>query len=390
MTRATLTFHAAANARWDAIVVGAGPAGALAARQLAQGGARVLLVEKKAFPRSKVCGACLNGRSLGVLHSVGLGTLVKDLGGIDQEMFHVGLEGRSARLALPVGMALSRAKLDAGLARAAIDAGADFLPETQASVDVLVNRGRRVRLTRQGETATVTARVVLVAAGIGNTCLERIGRIQTDPAPGSRIGAGCVVHEFPGFFQEKTIFMAVGRNGYVGLVSLGDSGLNVAAAFDKRFLRDCGAPGIAAASVLREAGFPAIDSLPDAAWQGTVSLTRQTRPLAEDRLFLLGDAAGYVEPFTGEGMGWALASGQAIAPLVLRGIERWEPTLPRAWMKLHRRLVGRRQHLCRSLAVILRHPWFARRAFELADRVPGLARVLLHHLNSPSLILKAS
>ena len=63
--------------------------------------------------------------------------------------------------------------------------------------------------------------------------------------------------------------------------------------------------------------------------RGTASLTRQTRPIAGERFFVLGDATGYIEPFTGEGMAWAMVSGQAIAPLVRQGIKYWEPSLPR-------------------------------------------------------------
>ena len=110
-----------------------------------------------------------------------------------------------------------------------------------------------------------------------------------------------------------------------------DGSLNVAAAFEPALVRRWGAPGLAAAAIVAEAGFPPIAGLENAHWQGTAGLTRQTRPLAEDRLFLLGDAAGYVEPFTGEGIAWALVSGQAVAPLALRAMERWDPRLGRAW-----------------------------------------------------------
>ena len=54
--------------QWQAVVVGAGPAGALAALQLARQGVRVLLVEKRAFPRWKVCGCCLNAQALSLIH----------------------------------------------------------------------------------------------------------------------------------------------------------------------------------------------------------------------------------------------------------------------------------------------------------------------------------
>ena len=62
---------------WDAIVIGAGPSGAMAARRLSLAGARVLLVEKKRFPRLKVCGACLSRAALEELDRAGLRSLVE-------------------------------------------------------------------------------------------------------------------------------------------------------------------------------------------------------------------------------------------------------------------------------------------------------------------------
>ena len=58
---------------WDAIVIGAGPAGALAARQIALQGLHTLLIDGKHFPRAKVCGGYLNSRALQALREVGLG-----------------------------------------------------------------------------------------------------------------------------------------------------------------------------------------------------------------------------------------------------------------------------------------------------------------------------
>ena len=74
-----MTLHDAAQQTWDAVVVGAGPAGSLAARQMARQGAAVLLVDKLSFPRWKVCGCCLNGAALSALDSVGLGELPQRL-----------------------------------------------------------------------------------------------------------------------------------------------------------------------------------------------------------------------------------------------------------------------------------------------------------------------
>ncbi len=88
---------------------------------------------------------------------------------------------------------------------------------------------------------------------------------------------------------------------------------------------------------------------------------------------MLGDAAGYVEPITGEGIAWALASARAIAPLALQAIERWHPRQGLAWSDTHRRLVLHRQLVCRASAIVLRQPWLTRLAFEVLSRAPGAA-----------------
>jgi menaquinone-9 beta-reductase len=390
MTAFLEPFGATADATWDAVVIGAGPAGALAARQLAEGGGRVLLLEKKRFPRWKVCGACLNGQALSVLESTGLGTLVARLGGVELKEFQARFRGRSARIALSVGAAVSRARLDAALVEAATDQGVRFLQETPAIVGGIREGARLVKLGHPGRTIEVGARVVLVAAGLGNSCREREATGRPRIESGSRVGAGCLVEDAPDFFGGGTIFMAVGREGYVGLVRVEDGSLNVAAAFDSELVRRLGTPGVAAAAIVAEAGFPPIVALEAAHWQGTARLTRRMEPLAEDRLFVLGDAAGYVEPITGEGIAWALASAQAIAPLALQAIERWDPRHGLAWADMHRRLVLHRQLVCRASAMALRKPWLTRLAFEVLTRAPGAAGLILQRLNAPPSFSKAS
>jgi 2-polyprenyl-6-methoxyphenol hydroxylase-like FAD-dependent oxidoreductase len=200
---------------------------------------------------------------------------------------------------------------------------------------------------------------------------------------GSRIGAGCVLDSAPGFYRGRTIFMAVGKEGYVGTVRVENGGINIAAAFEPALVRRLGSPGTAAAAIVAEAGFPAIEGLETALWQGTPGLTRQTRPLAGDRIFLIGDAAGYVEPFTGEGIAWALISAQAVVPLVLSAIDGWDQGLGQAWSRLHRRLIGRRQFVCRAVAAGLRRPWLASVGFEVLSRVPAAAGFGLRHRTAP-------
>jgi flavin-dependent dehydrogenase len=390
MTQPSLALETACDRVWDAIVLGAGPAGAIAAHQLAASGARTLLVDKRSFPRWKVCGACLNGAALGVLDSVGLGNLVDKLGGITLEALQLGLSGRSTQLVLPGGRALSRARLDAALVDAAVAAGTAFLPATQGLVATVQANTRQILLVQPDRTITAAARVVLVATGLGQARFEGGPVVKTRIMARSRVGAGCTVKDYPDFYQERTIFMAVGRGGYVGLVRVEEDCLNVAAAFEKALIRDCGSPGVAGGKILAEAGFPPLPALRDAFWQGTIPLTRQAWPIAGERFFLLGDAAGYVEPFTGEGIAWAMMSGQAIKPLALRAIDRWEPSLPRAWTSLHRRLITRRQYLCRGLSILLRHPWLARTAFELVAWIPGVAGPMVQRVNTPSVLSQTS
>ena len=148
-------------------------------------------------------------------------------------------------------------------------------------------------------------RTVLVASGLGQRVVPAGERPWGQAASGSRIGCGCSLAEAPAAYGNHGVFMALGAGGYVGIVRVEDGSVNVAAAFDPALVRRWGTPAAAAREVLAEAGAPALEGLLDVQWHGTPGLTRRTRPLARDRLFYLGDAAGYVEPFTGEGIAWA-------------------------------------------------------------------------------------
>ena len=112
------------------------------------------------------------------------------------------------------------------------------------------------------------------------------------------------------------------------------------------------------------------------------TLTRQARQHAGERLLLIGDAAGYIEPFTGEGMAWALTAGRAVAPLAAQAAERWHPRLVRQWELRYRRLLGSRQLVCRAVACVLRSPALTRTAVRLLARVPALAAPMTHYLGA--------
>lgn len=378
MLHATLGLEEASRRRWGALVVGAGPAGALAAHELARNGAGVLLVDKSAFPRTKVCGSCFNGRALAVLESVGLGALVARLGAVPLKQAWLSARGRQARVPLPAGMALSRSAFDAGLIEEAVRAGADFLPRTQASLGSCTSEARAVVLRSCDRTVEARAGLVLAADGLGCRLLNGT---MAPAARGARIGAGVVADSGPDAYAPGAVFMARAEGGYVGVVRVEGGRLDIAAALDAAFVRQAGGPGGAAAEILREAGLTSIDGLEQLPWRGTPPLTRPATRLAGHRLFVLGDAAGYVEPFTGEGIAWALASAQAVTPLALRGMARWEPILGIEWERVQRRTVMRRQWTCKILARVLRHSFLTEVLIQTLAWLPGVARPVTWGLN---------
>ena len=362
---------------WDVVVIGAGPAGALASLDLARRGLRVLLVEKRRFPRWKVCGACFNGQAQAALASVDQGHLLESLGGLPLRRLRLGLGGRQTCCALPPGWDVSRSRFDQALVQAAVSAGAVFRPETTAQLGPASAQTRGVSLRQGRQQQLVQAAVVLVAAGLAHRCLENEPNAHTLIQPRSRLGAGCMLAGADHHWEGGSIHMAVGRQGYVGLVRIEGGGLNVAAAFDRSLLQETGSAAAAAGRVLAEAGFPALPRLDEADWQSTPALSRSSTPLAGHRFLVLGDAAGYVEPFTGEGMGWALTAAAAATPLVLEGTRAWEPALERRWCRTHRQRIGRRQLVCRGLALALRHPSSTRGLFWAASRLPSLPQRLM-------------
>jgi flavin-dependent dehydrogenase len=372
----TSGLREAAGRSWDIITVGAGPAGALAARELARAGLAVLLVDKSGFPRYKVCGSCLNRRVLAALESVGLGALVAGAGRI--EALRLAAAGAEVTLALPGGAVLGRERLDALLVRAAVAAGAHFLPRTRAALRDVGDGFRTLSLHQAGETLPARARLVLAADGLGAALLPREAGALA--APGSRIGAGAIVDEAPGFYREGCIHMACGRAGYVGLVRIEDGRLDVAAAFDPGALRPIGGPACAAARVIAEAGWPPIPALASLHFRGTPVLTSRPPRLGAERLFVLGDAAGYVEPFTGEGIAWALNSALALVPLARSAVERWDPGFPAQWSARHRRAIGPRR-LCRATARVLRSPGLTALMVRLLSKAPALARPIVQALD---------
>jgi flavin-dependent dehydrogenase len=358
---------------WDVVVVGAGVAGAMAALHLARLGMDVLLVEKSTWPRSKVCGGCLNAAALHALEQAGVGVT-----GRRYSHIRLACGSRTAGLPLPAGLAVTRRTLDAALVEHAVRAGACFLPATRADLGDATAHARCLVLRQVGRAVAISARVVLDCGGLASRLLPEAGwRI----ARNARIGVGACFSDLPAGYPVGVVHMTCARHGYVGVVRAEGERANLAAALDPGWCARAGGPGRAIRAILDEAGFPVFGELRTSRWHGTPRLTRRRCVFGVERVLVLGDAAGYVEPFTGEGMAWAIADAALAAPLVHAGVVRWNDGIVAQWAARHARMLRARRVVCRGVSGLLRRPRLLAAALPCLRAAPALAAPLSMWLN---------
>ncbi|MFG0328614.1 MAG: NAD(P)/FAD-dependent oxidoreductase [Phycisphaerales bacterium] len=379
----TLSFADAARGRWDAVIVGAGPAGAAAAIALARAGVRTLLLDRASFPRWKVCGCCLSGAALAGLRELDVLETVRRT---DLRHYRLHASNASVELSLPRTAAVSREQLDATLVRAAIDSGAAFLDQAHARFGEASGKPGRVvvRSTKSAnESVEFSARVVLAADGLGarrrqgdQTKLHSVSRR-------ARLGFGAVFEANDSRFEPGVVFMVAGAHGYVGLVRLEDGRVNVAASFDATALRD-GSVADLVRDTLLSSGLTLPERSPTQGWRGVAPLRRRPSRVTGDRMFVVGDAAGYFEPFTGEGMGWAIGSALRVAPIALDAARNgWSRRHADAWERLHRRTIRRRQRICRALAPAIDQPRLVQSFAAVGGATASLAQFFVRRVNAP-------
>ncbi len=366
----------AAKSNWDVTVVGAGLAGIVAADQLAQRGIQVLLLDRKRFPRDKVCGGCLNLQAVQSLRESGFSNCLDSLPGHRLRQLELFSGGNTLPIDLPGGMAISRSRLDHTLLNQAIANGVTFLPGADACVEPYdPNSNYRQLSCRNGDRSQrITTSLVVLATGISAEPMSGDHDFHFEETRGSRIGVHAAIDDSPAYFQPGLIYMAVGREGYVGLTRLEGNSLNLAAAVDRNALRGSTAANVCR-QILAENRITLPDSMWESPWKGTCGLTRR-RQTSGPRLFVVGDAGSYVEPFTGEGMELAIKSGRAVVDFAELALKNWQPTIQLAWSRQFHRLVARRQWVCRGLSQILRHPHLLRIAFGVTSRFPSVGRTV--------------
>jgi flavin-dependent dehydrogenase len=400
---ATLSREAAETRPWQAVIVGAGPAGAATALRLARAGVAVLLVDREALPRGKVCGCCLSAAAIDEIDRLGPEAAADvRLRRVPLDIAVIAAGGRLARVPLPGGAVVSREALDASLVRAAIAAGADWLPgihvqaihEDAAALIVAVEA--TVASTPLPAAAdacrgllTLRAETVVVAAGLADHV--RIGagasRRGRRVAEASRIGLGTTLEPTAASLPAGELLMAIGREGYCGVVRLEDGRIDVAAALDRGVMGRACTPGEAVSRLLHEAdpgsGGLAAAVLAATVWRATPALTHEAPVVAtaSGRILRVGDSAGYVEPFTGEGIGWALAAARILVGSLTAAATPGALGDPRAaaadYARDHARHFGTRHGRCRRVAAGLRLPALVRGAVTAARLAPWAARRLV-------------
>ncbi|MFM9956933.1 MAG: NAD(P)/FAD-dependent oxidoreductase [Phycisphaerales bacterium] len=361
--------------RWDVLIAGAGPAGGVAAVLLARMGLRVLLADAARFPRAKVCGGCLSAAGARVLRELGLGDLVDEPNAVRLSEMRLGVGTREAVIRLPVGgVVVCREWFDSKLAAHAVSAGATLIDGAALRVDGPRLPGASTlsaTLTRAGESVRLAAAAFVAADGLSASSVSHLATLRPRTWSGSRVGIGALVELGRCLPPSGVLRMMVGHGVYAGAVRVADGRCDIAASIAPEFMKASGGPRRALAPLLSRFGIETNDD-DGVVWKGTPRLTR-TRSAAIPGIFLLGDAAAYAEPMTGEGMTWALTSAREAAGIIAASIGREALESAATWRAAHRRLLDARLRSCRAVAALVRAPTLVTAAVMAGTAAPALA-----------------
>ena len=310
--------------RFDVVVVGAGPAGTIAAYVLARGGATVALVDKAVFPRDKACGDVVGPRGIRLLEELGIPALN---GREVAEIEVVGPTGRRVRLPCGEGLtypgygtAVMRRSLDSSLFDLAVRAGAT--PVHAHVVEALEENGQ-MDGCRLNSGADLRADFVIGADGATSRVAAESGLVDTKKVLwgfAMRTYVPIVVDQPAIVFWEPEPWRALPGYGWVFPGTQGANvGLGVGMVADRR----------AGAAIhqalprffehLRELSLldGAPDPTPSRSLGGWLKMGMIGTTPAAGRVLLVGDAAGLVNPLQGEGIAQALCSGRSAAEAIL-------------------------------------------------------------------------
>ncbi len=361
----------------DILIAGAGPAGAIAALVLARGGARVTLVDRARFPRDKLCGDTINPGAHAILRRLGLEAVTA--GGLRVAGMHVTGE-RGVRVSGSYGgrlsgISLPRRLLDVRLVEAATAAGARLeegvlVQRTMRSADGVRVTGLELKLP-SGRLERRAAVVTIAADGASSRLARSAGLSRTPRAP-RRWAIGGILRGVSGLsaFGE----MHVRRHCYMGVAPLADGCANACVVTaDRALLRQ---PDLLMRQLRADD-----ETGPRFARATLVSPPSRLGPLALDSslpglpgLLLAGDAAGFIDPMTGDGLRFAFRGAELAALESLRVLESgWQDAQLRL-REARRREFGGKWRFNRTLRVLVASPAAIRAAGLWAAISPGLVR----------------
>jgi geranylgeranyl reductase family protein len=285
---------------FDVAIVGAGPAGSTCAAFCAAAGLRTVIIEREKFPREKVCGDCLNPACWPVLRRLALYEQVRNLphGRLDAVEF-ITIGGRRVTVDLLRGgeseIAVKRSLFDNLLLVRARELGAVVREEsTFRALSKTAARNWKIDIVNE----TITARVLVGADGRNST----VARIRNLLPRAARERVALQAHiPLPRNFGNRVVLQFLAE-GYSGQAPVNENELNLCLV---------GTPPTI--SSLRKWAERNFEIEPDQPWRTITPLIRAPVPSIRENLFFIGDAARVVEPFTGEGIYYALRSGQLAA-----------------------------------------------------------------------------
>jgi flavin-dependent dehydrogenase len=364
------------SGRWDAVVVGGGPAGAIAAARLAAAGRRVVLLERQAAAHDKVCGEFISAEARPALEALGLD--LARLGAVPIRRLRLASRARECRLALPFeALSLSRRVLDEALLDRAAAAGAE------------IRRGVAVRRLAAGHVETSGGEIVAGEAVVLATGKHDLpGARRAAPAEGAWVGFKMRLRLAAGAAAAVagTVELYLFRGGYAGLEPIEGGRANLCLVVRKERLAEMGRSWpLFLPALLAEAPLLA-ERLADAApcWTAPLAIAGVPyefvhRARADDAAYRVGDQFAVVPSFAGDGIAMALHGGAAAATAILAGVP------PQAF---HRRLRGELLGPVRragAIALLLRFPALQGAALVALGRVPrlGVAAVRATRLRLP-------
>jgi geranylgeranyl reductase family protein len=324
------------NGRFDVVVVGAGPAGAIAALVLARSGARVALADKAAFPRDKACGDLVGPRGVQVLADLGLD--VPDAGQ-GSDLLAVGPSGRRARLPAFTGrtypghgIIVPRLALDHALREAAVQAGAVPVRARVSAVEAGADGKVEAVISSTGQ--RLAGEVIIAADGALSPVARLAGMLDPQtalwgfairaylpaevPLPLLVLLDASPWHIYPGY---GWLFPGADGQANVGI------GVGLGADRGQAPLRGDLARLVA---LLGRYGDLSPDARPGPVMGGWLRMGGTGAPPAAGNVLLAGDAAGLINPLQGEGIGPAMVSGRLAAEAILADPARAAPVYAQA------------------------------------------------------------